>query len=448
MKPRNAHERHIAMLCNSLYPIGKKEKNWAYKHSLQYHALYIRKSLYCTECAASWKPKRKPSDRAICPECGKSCQVLTSIRSRESVVSYFAVLDVVDEYQVVRICKVWKYIKNRCVDRWDCREVMQHYITPAGVITTMSLPVNGIGCVDAWDYSKPMGIHHNHSSYRAEYRFNLIIDEVYPEMTLLPIFSRNGYAGQVNNIPVHLLLKKLIQSNRIETLLKCQQHEVVRCIVDNSPNENWVDRFWKTIKICIRHNYKIKDFSTWRDYVDLLKHFKKDILNPIYVCPKNLKKEHDILLKKRKKQREIEEARRRRQEAERRKTEVERREREIVEFQEAYEAEKGKFFDLCIESSSISIVALKSVEEFKEEGEKLDHCVFENEYYKKRESLILSARLKNNPSEPVETIEVSLKNLSIIQSRGFNNNYSPHHTAIERLIKKNINHIAARVAAN
>lgn len=446
MKPRNAHERHIAMLCNSLYPIGKKEKNWAYKHSLQYHALYIRKTLYCTECGASWKPKRKPSGRAICPECGKSCQVTASIRSRESIVSYFAVLDVVDDYQVVRICKVWKYIKNRCVNNWDCREVMQHYINHLGVITTMSLPVNGLGCVDAWDYSKPMGIHHNYSSYKAEYRFNLMIDEVYPEMTLLPIFSRNGYAGQVNNIPVHLLLKELVYSNKLETLLKCKQHDVVRGMVGDSRNDNWVDRYWGTIKICIRHNYRIKDFTIWRDYIDLLLHFKKDILNPIYVCPKNLKKEHDILLKKRKKQRADEEDQRRRLEAEKRKAEVERREREIVEFQEVYEASKRRFFDICMKTKKLTIVVLKSIEEFKTEGEKLNHCVFENEYYKKPQSLILSARLNEDPSSPIETVEVSLENMQIIQSRGLRNNHSLHHDSIVRLVNKNINTIAARVA--
>lgn len=434
------------MLCNSLDPIGKKEKNWGYEHSLQYHALYIRKTLFCTECGASWKPKRKPSGRAICSECGKSCQVTASIRSRESIVSYFAVLDVVDEYQVVRIYKVWKYIKSRCVDSWDCREVMQHYINHIGTITTMSLPVNGLGCVDAWDYSKPMGIHHNHSSYKAEYRFNLVIDEVYPEMTLLPIFSRNGYAGQVNNIPVHLLLKELIYSNRMETLLKCKQHEVVRGMVGNSQNESWVGSFWKTIKICIRHDYKIKDFTIWRDYIDLLQHFKKDILNPFYVCPKNLKKAHDTLLKKRKKQRADEEAQRRRVEEERRKAEVARREREIVEFQEAYEASKGCFFDICIQTRILTVIVLKSIEEFKIEGEKLSHCVFENEYYKKPKSLILSARLNEDPLKPVETIEVSLENMQIIQSRGLRNNHSQHHDAIVRLVKKNINSIAARVA--
>lgn len=36
----------------------------------------------------------------------------------------------------------------------------------------------------------------------------------------------------------------------------------------------------------------------WNDYIDLLLYFKKDVRNAKYICPKNLKVEHDLLMNK------------------------------------------------------------------------------------------------------------------------------------------------------
>jgi len=36
----------------------------------------------------------------------------------------------------------------------------------------------------------------------------------------------------------------------------------------------------------------------WKDYIDLLRYFGKDTNNPKYVCPTDLKTEHDILVAK------------------------------------------------------------------------------------------------------------------------------------------------------
>ena len=45
----------------------------------------------------------------------------------------------------------------------------------------------------------------------------------------------------------------------------------------------------------------------------------------------------------------------------------------------------------------------------------MHHCVFTNEYYLKADSLILSATIDG---KRIETIEVSLKRMEVVQSRG------------------------------
>ena len=53
------------------------------------------------------------------------------------------------------------------------------------------------------------------------------------------------------------------------------------------------------MKICIRNGYTISDGSMWCDTIDLLRHFGKDTNSPKYVCPSDLKSEHDKLVARR-----------------------------------------------------------------------------------------------------------------------------------------------------
>ena len=65
----------------------------------------------------------------------------------------------------------------------------------------------------------------------------------------------------------------------------------------------------------------------------------------------------------------------------------------------------------------------------------MHHCVFSNEYFKKKDSLILSARIG---SKRIETVEVNLKSFQIVQSRAVCNGTSEYHDRIIRLVEKNM----------
>lgn len=110
--------------------------------------------------------------------------------------------------------------------------------------------------------------------------------------------------------------------------------------------------------------------------------------------------------------------------------------------QKVYAQEKKQFFGLCFSEAHITISVLENVTEFMAEGDNLKHCVFTNEYFKKKDSLILSAKVENTP---VETIEVSLSKLKIVQCHGMKNNNSQHHEVIISLMKKNLHLINSRM---
>ena len=115
---------------------------------------------------------------------------------------------------------------------------------------------------------------------------------------------------------------------------------------------------------------------------------------------------------------------------------------EIKQAQVLYMQEKQQFFGLCFSEADITISVLENVAEFMEEGDNLKHCVFTNEYFKKKDSLIFSARIDNTP---IETIEVSLSKMEIAQCRGMKNNKSQHHKMILALMEKNLYQIRSRM---
>jgi hypothetical protein len=101
-----------------------------------------------------------------------------------------------------------------------------------------------------------------------------------------------------------------------------------------------------------------------------------------------------------------------------------------------YSEEKGRFFGVSFSDGEISVHVIRSVAEMLEEGTRLHHCVYKMGYYKRKESLILSARGRED--ERLETVEVNLENFTVVQSRGLQNRPSVMHRDIVELVEKNM----------
>ena len=87
---------------------------------------------------------------------------------------------------------------------------------------------------------------------------------------------------------------------------------------------------------------------------------------------------------------------------------------------------------------------LESVQEHLEEGVSMHHCVFDNAYYLKENSLILSATIEGRR---IETIEVNLDTLKVVQSRGVCNKNTEYHEQIVNLVNANRGLISRRMKA-
>lgn len=424
MKPKGAYQETLVKLSANLPKITDEQKEWGYKKCLDFYALYLNKKLHCTECGHSWKDE-KPKGKIACPSCGKSLELLEDYRSPQRIVEYFVIIDVVDGIQLVRTISVVKILKDRKVSSLDAREVMQHWINPDGDVTLMSLNVQGISLYfDVWIYNSTMeirGIYSNKAKYRSEINPKVI----YPNKKILPILKRNGFKGYFYGIAPMVLFRAILSKPRVETLLKAGQIPMMKEFISSDFNE----KYWPSIKICIRNGYVIKDESLWEDYVDSLMSYGKDYLNPKYVCPVDLNKAHDRLVEKKKRIQK--------------KEKFEKLKESIAESQIAYLEEKGKFFGLTFHKDNIEVSVIETVLEFMENGIDLGHCVFTSEYFKQKESLIFSAKVDN---KPVETVEFSLTENKVVQARGNGNKASKYHSKIINLVNKNSHQINRRMS--
>ena len=119
----------------------------------------------------------------------------------------------------------------------------------------------------------------------------------------------------------------------------------------------------------------------------------QDLRNPKNICPEDFMAAHDNATRK------IEAIHEKERAAEQRRWEIERREREQQrQLQRKKDAEdfianKSKFFGLVITDEEIIVKVLESIDEYYNEGKTQGICVFGSGYYKKADTLILSAGL-------------------------------------------------------
>ncbi len=161
----------------------------------------------------------------------------------------------------------------------------------------------------------------------------------------------------------------------------------------------------------------------------MLIRLERDIHNAHYVCPKDLQQAHNEILRKLRARQEREQEEHKRQKAQ--------------EDEARFQKLKAPFFGIAFTDGVIQVKVLESVQEYLEEGKALHHCVFTNEYYLKKQSLILSARIDG---KRIETIEVSLETMKVIQCRGLQNKNTEYHDRIIDLVNRNIRQIQSRVA--
>lgn len=422
MKPRNKFEKAILAQSKHLHPITKIQKQWAFRECIDHFAYRLPMgNTTCMDCGHSWQMD-EPSEHCTCPQCGAGLQVKETYQRKLQQKQYFTILTTSGEYQVLRMCLLIVGTEKGYRAVSSIIEIGQYWWSESGRQTIVAIQRIMGHYVDSFAYYSPMTIRNENEAYRF-----IAHCPLYPKVKAIDTLRRNGFAGECHGIAPSVLIPALLTDSRAETLMKAGRIEHLRYFLSRARK---MDEYWQAYKITLRRGYDIADIALWCDYVDMLKRLGKDIYNAHFICPNSLQEAHDRVQRKLQTQRDKE-------------AEAQRQQRAIKN-EEQFLSLKSHFFGIAFTDGTIEVRVLESIEEYLEEGKALHHCVFDNAYYLKENSLILSACING---KRIETVEVSLETMKVIQCRGLLNKNTEYHDRIIDLVNANQQVIRDRMKA-
>ncbi|WP_352406277.1 PcfJ domain-containing protein [Petrimonas sp.] len=422
MRPKTKLQEQVLGFSGILPPITLKQLEWGHKHCFDHKGYRTKKGITCLDCGHKFEDI-KPSllatiDGCVCQNCGTKLVVTDTRKLKDRQGAYYGIITSFKGFQVFRIFILQAaYKAGTPVCRKD-DEIIQHWISPDGKHEVIAKLRNINWYAENWGGSMEIRDRNSDS-------YDINPYKIYPGRRVIPEVKRNGFTGNFYNISPQKFFKAVLSNNQAETLLKAFEISLFKeCVRD--PKR--IDKYWASIKICIRNNYPVKDASIYFDYLGFLEYFEKDLRNAKYVCPANLMKEHDRLSNK--------------------KFKIERKKREEEKLKKALENEKkfnelkGRFFGIVFSDEVVSVKVLESIREYIQEGKLMHHCVGHSEYYLKPDTLVMTAIAD---SKHVATIEFSLKTFKIIQCRGVANQKPKFHDRIIDLVNRNAGLIRNRM---
>ena len=367
-----------------------------------------------------------------CPHCGS---ILPVFKSRKKTVKGF------DYIQIITIKADWQVIRYFLV-KWDGREgqetnlyfqeVIQKWCQPGRRTVTRgtSLVMLPYWCQIPYSQFGELSIKNSGSYFYQEW-MNL---HVYPRMAFHKAYR---YAVEKSrkfkDFCAEDLLAIIYSNPYFETLFKRGEIEELKWLMKN---EEVFQRYWPSIKVALRHGFKPEHWNDYFDYLKMLTYLRKDMHSPYYVAPRDYDNIHYLILRQFSNKRAEEERRRREREELRRAEAAERQKQQDAKAIESFNKRIEHFRSLLISAGGIEIRPLMTIQEFADEGKAMKHCVFSLGYYKKPDSLILSAR--NTDGKRIETVEVGLREGKILQSRGACNSITDRHDEIISMVQSNM----------
>ena len=422
MRPKTRFQYEVVAANEKLLQLTEAPIEWAYQKTINHYAYRTASGkTTCMDCGHPWSTEHH-SKYARCPKCNAYLKIKDTRLRTMTDKSYFSIVSTQDGLQLQRIFLMEvKTVKGSPAQK-SVMEIARYWTNEQGKTAVTALKRTMGFYRDTFVRDDNLELRYDNEVYAY-----LSDSYVYPDYEVLPILKRNGLRGSIADMPFQALIQGLLKDSRIETLLKTGRKRELSYFLNH---QRELDACWASLRIVLRHNYKIADVSLWVDYIRLLDKCGKDLNNAFYVCPTDLCSSHDRFLKMAERIREREEKERQRQIA--------------IQNEARFKELKEKFFGLSFTDGTIIVSVLESIQEYYNEGKAMHHCVGQSEYFLKPHSLVFSARIDG---QRIETVELSLKTFQVIQSRGLCNKNTKHHQHIINLVHKNVPLVQQRMLA-
>ena len=432
MKPRNKKQQHIVELSGQLRPLTTPQKQWALNSTINHYSYRLKSGMCtCMKCGHEWLETRNGNRETLsrnrermylCPECGTQIEIKDTKERVLRDKSYFNVITTMEGYQVVRMFLMMVEMRKGMKAKPAFLEIGSYWIDDKGNTTVVGLQRTLGHYIDSFAFGSPLEIRGDNDAFR-----HIAGQWVYPRIKATDTIKRNGFKGCCHAMHPVTLFQQLLTNPKAETLMKSGDIEMLRYLCQH-PQE--VDKYWNSIKVAKRAGYTFNAPSMWFDYIKMLKRMGRDLHSPSLVAPKDLKHAHDEYVEKVNRQRVKEQ-----REANRKKAEAD---------QAKFEELKGRFIGLTMTDGKIRLHTLDSVAEYYDEGTKQHICVGSSGYYLKADTLVFTATMEG---KTIATVEISLKDYSIVQCRAFANQVCEYTEQIAGIIKANRKMIAERKIA-
>jgi len=415
MKARTKAQIEVFNLSKIVLDVADRIKDWAFKECNDYVGLASTNYFWCTSCGKEHSTKLVQYNKVVCPSCKKLLTVEKSRKQSHHQYYYVGFAEVLGNYQVVRLFEVSVISrKHQKATGYVSENVMQFIPSDHSKIQYVARTCYMGNCEPRYgdlEIRKPSMF--NERSYNPyPYKFH-------PWSLFKPEYEKIGINHELQGLTFLSAYRALRFHSKSETLLKAKQYSLFNFSMDSYSR---VLDNWSSIRIAMRNKYIVEDAGIWFDYLDLLKFYNKDLCSPKYVCPENLHKEHDKVVD-------------RKTRAEK-KLKLKHQMERIKAEQKDYSKRIKDFVGLQFTEGKLTVKVLETIQEFIDEADTHKHCVYSSAYYKKNNSLVFSAMYNG---KKVETVELSLSALEIVQSRGLGNRATKHHKSIVGLVNNNLN---------
>lgn len=351
MKPRSRFEKAVAASNVKLSAISPKAVEWAVRNTVR-HIAFRTSGHKCTcgDCGQKFGYKGKGKS-VRCPHCLHKLKVVDTLKRLTREKAYFSTIERVDGFQVQRVFLLNAVIrKGKKLKTWQM-EVCRLWLDKDGR-TAVTSRARLLGhYMDCFNWCSDIELRG-----ASNVQWAIADTYTYPYYSTIKELRRNGMKGRLPECHPTRLAQALLSDSRIETMMKAKDCKAVEYFIGH---ETELDTCWQSYKIARRHRYEPEDYGLWCDMVRLLERCGRDIRSVRYICPKDMKAEHDKWLAK---VTRLEEKRRMEEQMKRAKA----READFYR-------EKSRYFGIVISDGDIEISVLDSIEAFRAEGEKMKH---------------------------------------------------------------------------
>lgn len=439
MRPRNDREREVERLAKGLPWLTDAQMAWVCDKVAVWHINSSGRRCWCERCGHVFKADH-PSGKAVCPDCGAELPVEGSRRRTRKDYEYVQIVTTHAGWQVIRYFIVrWRSEIGR--EPWiRIWEIMQKWCQPGRPTVTRGVPLVFMPYYVEVPYSDfgLMSIKRPSYFYTEWMRLKL-----YPRAWLLkPYRNTVLYWRNKGVLTAEKVIGDIYSIPYLETLLKTGKDGELRDALNHLDEFR---KYWPSVRVALRHGFRPTSWGDYFDYLKMLAYLRKDMRSPRYVAPPDYDDIHYLILRQYRNKIAEAERRRREREALQRAEAEERRLRQEADQIKSFEARIEHFRKLLIAAGGIEIRPLMTIQEFAEEGKAMRHCVFALGYYKKPDSLILSAR--DRDGNRIETVEVDVRRGVVLQSRGFANSLTESHEKILAMVESGMGEIQ-RMAAS